>query len=124
MYSSITINNRPTSSLAHALGHRAAPSSLLPGTVCRKVALLPVCWESLSVDASTDKQNQTKTEVEIVALDVRFMEQKPKGDMQPRAKERSTYTAAVDERYQFTYCSPGQALLSPEGNYFLMDFRR
>ena len=34
----------------------------------------------LSVDTYTDKQNQVKTGVEIVALDVRFLDQKPKED--------------------------------------------
>ena len=32
----------------------------------------------LSVDTYTDKQNQKQTGVEIVALDVRFLDQKPK----------------------------------------------
>ena len=34
----------------------------------------------LSVDTYTDKQNQKQTGVEIVALDVRFLDQKPKED--------------------------------------------
>jgi len=68
-----------------------------------------VCRESLSVDTSTDKQNQTNTGFDIVALDVRFLEQKPKEDTLPLEKEPRTYTAAVDERYQIATCPPGQA---------------
>ena len=42
----------------------------------------------LSVDTYTDKLNQKQTSVEIVALDVRFLDQKPKED------KPSTETAA------------------------------
>ncbi len=34
----------------------------------------------LSIDTYTDRQNQKQTGVEIVALDVRFLDQKPKED--------------------------------------------
>ncbi len=34
----------------------------------------------LSVDTYTDKHNQTKTSVEVVALDVRFLDKKVKED--------------------------------------------
>ncbi len=46
----------------------------------------------LSVDTYTDKQNQKQTGVEIVALDVRFLDPQPKED-KPQAKEQSTETA-------------------------------
>jgi single-strand DNA-binding protein len=48
----------------------------------------------LSVDTYTDKQNQKQTGVEIVALDVRFLDQKPKTGTEAQAKEESTDTAA------------------------------
>jgi single-strand DNA-binding protein len=51
----------------------------------------------LSVDTYTDKQNQKQTGVEIVALDVRFLDQKPKEDTQPQAKEQSSNTAADEQ---------------------------
>jgi single-strand DNA-binding protein len=40
----------------------------------------------LSVDTYTDKQNQKQTGVEVVALDVRFLDQKPKGET-PEAEQ-------------------------------------
>src|SRR5512142_2394296 len=47
----------------------------------------------LSVDTYTDKQNQKQTGVEIVALEVRFLDQKPKTGTEEQAKEPSTETA-------------------------------
>ena len=47
----------------------------------------------LSVDTYTDKQNQKQTGVEIVALDVRFLDQKPKTGTEAQAKESSADTA-------------------------------
>lgn len=47
----------------------------------------------LSVDTYTDKQNQKQTGVEIVALDVRFFDPKPKEDKQ-QAEHPSTDTTA------------------------------
>ncbi len=47
----------------------------------------------LSVDTYTDKQNQKQTGVEIVALDVRFLDQKPKEDTQVQAEQSSTEAA-------------------------------
>src|SRR5437763_7377082 len=49
----------------------------------------------LSVDTYTDKQNQKQTGVEIVALDVRFLDQKPKDD---RQEERLNGEGAADEQ--------------------------
>ncbi len=43
----------------------------------------------LSVDTYTDKQNQKQTGVEIVALDVRFLDQKPKVGTEPQAEQPS-----------------------------------
>ena len=48
----------------------------------------------LSVDTYTDKQNQKQTGVEIVALDVRFLDQKPKSNTEAQGKEPSAETAA------------------------------
>jgi single-strand DNA-binding protein len=48
----------------------------------------------LSVCTYTDKQNQKQTGVEIVALDVRFLDQKPKTGTEAQAKEPSTETTA------------------------------
>jgi single-strand DNA-binding protein len=48
----------------------------------------------LSVDTYTDKQNQKQTGVEIVALDVRFLDQKPKSGTEAQAKEPKAETAA------------------------------
>ena len=48
----------------------------------------------LSVDTYTDKQNQKQTGVEIVALDVRFLDQKPKTGSEPQAEQPSTDAAA------------------------------
>ena len=48
----------------------------------------------LSIDTYTDKQNQKQTSVEIVALDVRFLDQKPKTRTEAQVKEPSFYTAA------------------------------
>ena len=48
----------------------------------------------LSVDTYTDKQNQKQTGVEIVALDVRFLDQKPKTGTETQAKEPSAEKAA------------------------------
>ncbi len=48
----------------------------------------------LSVDTYTDKQNQKQTGVEIVALDVRFLDQKPKTGTETQAKEPNTDAAA------------------------------
>ncbi len=47
----------------------------------------------LSVDTYTDKQNQKQTGVEIVALDVRFLDQKPKTDTERPAEEQRSETA-------------------------------
>jgi single-strand DNA-binding protein len=47
----------------------------------------------LSVDTYTDKQNQKQTGVEIVALDVRFLDQKPKTGTEAQVKEPSADTA-------------------------------
>ena len=38
----------------------------------------------LSVDTYINKDNQKQTGVEIVALDVRFLDQRPKGEQQPQ----------------------------------------
>jgi single-strand DNA-binding protein len=46
----------------------------------------------LSIDTYTDKQNQKQTGVEIVALDVRFLDSKPKGDTEAQPKEASAET--------------------------------
>ena len=48
----------------------------------------------LSVDTYTDKQNQKQTGVEIIALDVRFLDQKPKTGTEAQAEHPSTDTAA------------------------------
>jgi single-strand DNA-binding protein len=48
----------------------------------------------LSVDTYTDKENHKQTGVEIVALDVRFLDQKPKEDKQPQAEQPSSDAAA------------------------------
>jgi single-strand DNA-binding protein len=48
----------------------------------------------LSIDTYTDKENRKQTGVEIVALDVRFLDQKPKTGTETQAKEPSTETAA------------------------------
>ncbi len=48
----------------------------------------------LSVDTYTDKQNQKQTGVEIVALDVRFLDQKPKTGTEAQVTEPSAETAA------------------------------
>src|SRR5512135_1383801 len=48
----------------------------------------------LSVDTYTDKQNQKQTGVEIVALDVRFLDQKPKTGTEAQVTEPSSETAA------------------------------
>ncbi|SRR6266487_2210253 len=48
----------------------------------------------LSVDTYTDKQNQKQTGVEIVALDVRFLDQKPKEDTKAQAEQPSADAAA------------------------------
>jgi single-strand DNA-binding protein len=47
----------------------------------------------LSVDTYTDKQNQKQTGVEIIALDVRFLDQKPKTGTEAQAKEPNAETA-------------------------------
>ena len=47
----------------------------------------------LSVDIYTDKENRKQTGVEIVALDVPFLDQKPKTDTEAQTKEASTDTA-------------------------------
>ncbi len=44
----------------------------------------------LSVDTYTDKQNQKQTGVEIVALDVRFLDQKPKAGTERQAEQPSS----------------------------------
>ncbi len=51
----------------------------------------------LSVDTYTDKQNHKQTGVEIVALDVRFLDQKPKEDKPSQAEQQSA-DAAADEQ--------------------------
>jgi single-strand DNA-binding protein len=51
----------------------------------------------LSVDTYTDKQNRKQTGVEIVALEVRFLDQKPKEDTKPQAEQQSA-DAAADEQ--------------------------
>jgi single-strand DNA-binding protein len=48
----------------------------------------------LSVDTYMDKENHKQTGVEIVALDVRFLDQKPKEDKQPQTEQPSADTAA------------------------------
>lgn len=48
----------------------------------------------LSVDTYTDKQNQKQTGVEIVALEVRFLDPKPKPSPEGQAKEPGSETAA------------------------------
>ena len=48
----------------------------------------------LSVDTYTDKQNHKQTGVEIVALDVRFLDQKPKPGNEPQADHPSAEAAA------------------------------
>ncbi len=48
----------------------------------------------LSIDTYTDKQNQNQTGVEIVAFDVRFLDQKPKTGTEGQVKEPSAETAA------------------------------
>jgi single-strand DNA-binding protein len=47
----------------------------------------------LSIDTYTDKENRKQTGVEIVALDVRFLDQKPKTGTEAQATEPSTETA-------------------------------
>ena len=42
----------------------------------------------LSVDTYTDRQNQKQTDVEIVALNVRFLEQKPKAGAEALADDQ------------------------------------
>jgi len=51
----------------------------------------------LSVDTYTDKQNQKQTGVEIVALDVRFLDQKPKPGIEPQAEQLGADIAADSE---------------------------
>jgi single-strand DNA-binding protein len=46
----------------------------------------------LAIDTYTDKQNQKQTGVEIVALDVHFLDSKPKGDTEAQPKEASAET--------------------------------
>jgi single-strand DNA-binding protein len=48
----------------------------------------------LSVDTYTDKENRKQTGVEIVALDVCFLDQKPKTGTEAQAGQPSTETAA------------------------------
>ncbi len=48
----------------------------------------------LSVDTYIDKENRKQTGVEIVALDVRFLDQKRTEDREPQAEQPSTETAA------------------------------
>src|SRR5947207_1896906 len=48
----------------------------------------------LSVDTYTDRQNQKQTGVEIVALDVRFLDQKIKEAKQPSAETAADEQAA------------------------------
>ena len=48
----------------------------------------------LSVDTYTDKENRKQTGVEIVALDVRFLDQKPKPGTEGQAEQPSAETAA------------------------------
>ncbi len=48
----------------------------------------------LSVDTYTDKENRKQTGVEIVALDVQFLDQKPKEDKQ--AVHQSLETAEAE----------------------------
>jgi single-strand DNA-binding protein len=48
----------------------------------------------LSIDTYTDKQNHKQTGVEIVALDVRFLDQKPKTGTEPQAEQQSSEAAA------------------------------
>jgi single-stranded DNA-binding protein len=48
----------------------------------------------LSVDIYTDKENRKQTGVEIVALDVRFLDQKPKPDTEGQAEQPNAETAA------------------------------
>ena len=48
----------------------------------------------LSVDIYTDKENRKQTSVEIVALDVRFLDQKPKTGTEGQAEQPSTEPAA------------------------------
>jgi single-strand DNA-binding protein len=47
----------------------------------------------LSIDTYTDKQNHKQTGVEIVALDVRFLDQKPKPGTERHADEPSSDAA-------------------------------
>ncbi len=47
----------------------------------------------LSVDTYTDKENRKQTGVEIVALDVRFLDQKPKTGTEAQANEQSAEAA-------------------------------
>ncbi len=48
----------------------------------------------LSVDTYTDKENRKQTGVEIVALDVRFLDQKPKTGTEAQVEEPSAETTA------------------------------
>jgi len=47
----------------------------------------------LSVDTYTDKQNQKQTGVEIAALDVRFLDQKPKTGTETQPEQPSSEAA-------------------------------
>ena len=48
----------------------------------------------LSIDTYTDKENRKQTGVEIVALDVRFLDPKPKEGIEAQAEQPSTDAAA------------------------------
>ena len=65
-----------------------------PGGEYVKKGSLVLVSGRLSVDTYTDKQNQKQTGVEIVALDVRFLDQKPKSNTEAQGKEPSAETAA------------------------------
>ncbi len=58
-----------------------------------KKGLLVLVAGRLSVDTYTDKENRKQTSVEIVALDVRFLDQKPKTGTEAQAKELTSETA-------------------------------
>jgi single-strand DNA-binding protein len=51
----------------------------------------------LSVATYTDKANRKQTGVEIVALEVRFLDQKPKEDNKPQAEQHRSDTAAAGQ---------------------------
>ena len=52
----------------------------------------------LSVDTYINKDNQKQTGVEIVALDVRFLDQKPKEDKEEQAERLNGEAVAADAK--------------------------